>query len=129
MPDTLTKLTFGHAEQVVRESLELDNDVQITGETKLVALDAESIDILDIYDRVGMSLRAYTSGERINQKAKNELNKIAAIQNMSHKRSHFYRLAACQTAKELINQLTVNDLVTIQNYRYEKENIGQVGVA
>ena len=128
MTETLTKklITFSKVKKVVRESLALEDDVQITAQTKLADLKAESIDILDIYFKLGMNFMEYTSGEKLNAEGIKLLEGIADAYLYHYKYgkysdvNHFSELAMSKNTNEFINQLCVGDLVTIKNYEIEK---------
>ncbi len=111
-------INLNDVEAVLRNSLALEEDVEITPTTNLIDLGVEPIDVLDIYFRLGMQFSDYTSGERLNDKAKKTLYRIAELSRRRKefdKTGHFFRLAQSQTVKEYINGLVVQDLLDIRN--------------
>jgi len=119
MNQTLKKISFENVENTLKEALGLEDSVQITPDTKIAELYAEPIDILDIYFRLGMNFSEYASGEKINEKGRRILYRIAEINRRRrdyNKMMHFNELAKSQTTNEYINKLVAGDFVDIKNY-------------
>tara|TARA_Y100000310_G_C20547092_1_gene746123 strand:- start:356 stop:754 length:399 start_codon:yes stop_codon:yes gene_type:complete len=122
-PMGLRKLiVFYDVEKVLRSSLSLDDDVKITPDTKLMDLNAEPIDILDIYHKLGMEFSKYTSGEKLNFDGRKLLLNMSRdyfrhnVYPLREPTNHFKNLAKSKTTNDFINQLLVKDLIEIKNY-------------
>lgn len=102
--------------KVLRDSLSLDDDVNITKDTQIISLGAEPIDFLDIYHRLGMNFSNYISGEKFNNNLKLTLKEMFLDASPDYA-LHLSKLAMSQTTNEFINQLSVKDLIEIHNYR------------
>ena len=110
----LELISLDEIKKVLRNSLALENDVEIEENTKLIDLNVELIDVLDIYFRLGMDFSKYISGERLNQEGVDFLKKVGKSLGLND--HHYQNLANSKTTNAFINQLLVKDLVEINNY-------------
>lgn len=106
-------------EAVVRESLCIDNNVEIDRSKPLKQLcDVWPIDIADIFFKLQVPFGMYTSGQTISKQGAERIGDIAEQKYHSQRDEYFHlrELACAESTGAFCNMVTLRDIEDIAEY-------------